>query len=60
VEVAEPKSSVASSDEAAGISTIGLKPKRLSGAQRKRLNRERNSRGNLDGTESFEKNSISG
>jgi hypothetical protein len=35
VEVADPKSSVASSDEkrlAAGISTIGLQTKRLTGA----------------------------
>jgi hypothetical protein len=41
------KSSVASSDEerlAAGISTIGLQTKRLSGAQRKRLIREREMR----------------
>jgi hypothetical protein len=42
-EVAELKSSAASSDErlAAGVSTIGLQTKRLSGAQRKRLTRER-------------------
>jgi hypothetical protein len=49
VEVVDVKSSVASSDErlAAGISTIGLQPKKLSGAQRKRLFRERKMR---DGT----------
>jgi hypothetical protein len=44
VEVTDIKSSVASSDEvrlAAGISTIGLQTKRLSGAQRKRLTKER-------------------
>jgi hypothetical protein len=44
VEVLDIKSSVASSDEerlSAGISTIGLQTKRLSGAQRKRLTRER-------------------
>jgi hypothetical protein len=43
-EVAELKSSAASSDEerlAADISTIGLQTKRLSGAQWKRLTRER-------------------
>jgi hypothetical protein len=43
VEVIDIKSSVASSDEerlAAGISTIGLQTKRLSGAQRKRLTKE--------------------
>jgi len=46
VEVVNLKSSVASSDErlAAGISTIGLQTKRLSGAQRKRLTRERKMR----------------
>ena len=47
VEVVDLKSSVASSDEerlAAGISTIGLQTKRLSGAQRKRLTRERKMR----------------
>jgi hypothetical protein len=46
VEVIEQKPSVASSDErlAAGISTIGLQTKRLSGAQRKRLTRERKER----------------
>jgi hypothetical protein len=41
------KSSIASSDEerlAAGTSTIGLQTKRLSGAQRKRLTRERKMR----------------
>jgi hypothetical protein len=45
--VADLKSSVASSDEerlAAGISTIRLQTKRLSGAQRKRLIRERKMR----------------
>jgi hypothetical protein len=44
VEVVYLKSSVASSNEerlAAGISTIGLQTKRISGAQRKRLIRER-------------------
>jgi hypothetical protein len=44
VEVVDLKSSVASSDEeklAAGISMIGLQTKRLSGAQRKRLIREK-------------------
>jgi hypothetical protein len=44
VEVVDIKSSVASSGEerlAAGISTIGLQTKRLSGAQQKRLTRER-------------------
>jgi hypothetical protein len=44
VEGVDIKSSGASSDEerlAAGISTIGLQTKRLSGAQRKRLTRER-------------------
>jgi hypothetical protein len=43
VEVVDLKSSVASSDEEtlnAGISTIGLQTKRISGAQRKRLIRE--------------------
>jgi hypothetical protein len=43
-EVLESKPSTASSDEeklAAGISTIGLQAKRLSGAQRKKLVRER-------------------
>jgi hypothetical protein len=43
-EVLKLKSSTASSDEeklAAGISTIGLQTKRLSGAQRKKLVRER-------------------
>jgi hypothetical protein len=43
-EDAELKSSAASSDEerlAAGISTTGLQTKRLSGAQQKRLTRER-------------------
>jgi hypothetical protein len=47
VEVVDIKSSVASSDEerlAAGISTIGLQTNRLSGAQRKRLTRERKMR----------------
>jgi hypothetical protein len=47
VEIIEQKSSVASSDEErldAGISTIGLQAKRLSGAQRKRLMRERKMR----------------
>jgi hypothetical protein len=50
VEVVDLMSSVVSSDEerlAAGISTIGLQTKRLSGAQRKRLIRERKTR---DGT----------
>jgi hypothetical protein len=43
VEVSESKPSTASSDEklAAGISTIGLQAKRLSGAPRKKLIRER-------------------
>jgi hypothetical protein len=44
VEVTDIKSSIASSDEerlAAGISTIGPQTKRLSGAQQKRLTRER-------------------
>jgi hypothetical protein len=44
VEVVDSKSSVAPSDEersAAGISTTGLQTKRLSGAQQKRLTRER-------------------
>jgi hypothetical protein len=43
-EVLEPKPSTASSDKeklAAGISTIGLQAKRLSGAQRKKLIKER-------------------
>jgi hypothetical protein len=43
-EVLETKTSAASSDEdrlAAGTSTIGLQTKRLSGAQRKKLIRER-------------------
>jgi hypothetical protein len=43
-EVLQSKPSTASSDEeklAAGISTIGLQAKRLSGAQTKRLVRER-------------------
>jgi hypothetical protein len=47
VEVVDLKSSVASSDEerlAAGNSTIGMQTKRLSGAQRKRLIRERKMR----------------
>ena len=47
MEVGDPKSSVASSDEerlAAGISTIGLQAKRLSGAQQKKLIRERKMR----------------
>jgi hypothetical protein len=47
VEDVDLKSSVVSSDEerlAAGISTIGLQTKRLSGAQRKRLIRERKMR----------------
>jgi len=47
VEVVDLKSSVASSDKerlAAGISTIGLQSKRLSGGQRKRLTRERKMR----------------
>jgi hypothetical protein len=47
VEVIEQKPSVLSSDEerlAAVISTIGLQDKRLSGAQRKRLTRERKKR----------------
>ena len=55
VEVIEQKPSVASSDEerlAAGISTIGLQTKRLSGAQRKRLIRERKMR---EGTWTVEK-----
>ena len=46
-EVLEPKPSAASSDEeklAAGISTIGLQAKRLSGAQRRRLIKERKMR----------------
>jgi hypothetical protein len=44
VKVVDIKSSIASSDEerlAAGISTIGLQTKRLSGAQQKRFTRER-------------------
>jgi hypothetical protein len=44
VQVTDLKSSVASSDAerlAAGISTTGLQTKRLSGAQRKRLTKER-------------------
>ena len=44
VEVVDLTSSVASSDEerlAAGVPMIGLQTKRLSGAQRKRLTRER-------------------
>jgi hypothetical protein len=44
VEIVDSKTSAASSDEerlAAGISTIGLQTKRLSGAQRKKLIRER-------------------
>jgi len=44
VEAVDLMPSVASSDEerlAAGISTIGLETKRISGAQRKRLTRER-------------------
>jgi hypothetical protein len=47
VEVVDLKSSVASSDEerlGADILTIGLQTKRLSGAQRKRLIRERKMR----------------
>ena len=47
LEVADVMPSVASSDDmrlAAGISTIGLQTKRLSGAQRKRLTRERKTR----------------
>jgi len=47
VEVVDLKSSVASADEerlAAGISTIGLQTNRLSGAQWKRLTRERKMR----------------
>jgi hypothetical protein len=47
VEVVDLKSSVASSDEerlAAGISMIGLQTNKLSGAQRKRLIRERKMR----------------
>jgi hypothetical protein len=47
-EVLESKPSTASSDEeklAAGISTIGLQVKRLSGAQRKKLVRERKMEG---------------
>ena len=46
-EVLEPKPSTASSDEeilAAGISTIGLQAKRLYGAQRKKLIKERKMR----------------
>jgi len=44
-EILESKPSTASSDEeklAAGISTIGLQAKRLSGAQREKLVRDRN------------------
>jgi len=47
VEVADSKTSAASSDEDrldAGISTFGLQTKRLSGAQRKKLIRERKMR----------------
>jgi hypothetical protein len=57
VEVVDLIPSVASSDEdrfAAGISRIGLQTKRLSGAQRKRLIRERKLR---EGT--WTENSIS-
>ena len=46
-EAGEPKSSVTASDEerlAAGVSTIGLHTKRLSGAQRKKLLKERKTR----------------
>ena len=53
VEVVDLKSSVASSDEerlAAGVSTIGLQTKRLSGAQWKRNTRERKMREGI-GTE---------
>ena len=49
-EVLEPKPSTASSDEkrlAAGISTIGLQTKKLSGAQKRRL-RKKDEGGNLD------------
>jgi hypothetical protein len=54
VEVTEQKPSAVSSDEerlAAGISAIGLQSKRLSGAQRKKLMRERKEGGDLDGKE---------
>jgi len=47
LEVADVMPSVSSTDEerlAAGISTIGLQTKRLSGAQQKRLTRERKMR----------------
>ena len=47
MKVVEPKLSAASSDDerlVAGISTIGLQTKRLSGAQWKRLTRERKMR----------------
>ena len=47
MEVIDVKSSAVSSDEerlAAGISMIGLQAKRLSGAQQKRLTRERKMR----------------
>jgi hypothetical protein len=62
--VADLKSPVASSDEeklAAGISTIGLQTKRLSGAQRKKAYQRKEDEGrDLDGKESSRKNSISG
>jgi hypothetical protein len=61
VEAADSKTSAVSSDEerlAAGISMIGLQNKRPSGAQRRKLTRERK-----EGTwtaETSRKNSISG
>jgi hypothetical protein len=54
-EVSKSKPSTASSDEeklAAGTSTIGLQAKRLSGAQRKKLVRERKMK---EGTSMVEK-----
>jgi hypothetical protein len=63
VEVADSKTSAVSSDEerlAAGISTIGLQTNRPSGAQRRKFTRERKMKEDLDGRETFRKNSISG
>jgi hypothetical protein len=60
--VADLKSSVASSDEkrlAAGISTIGLQTKRLSGAQRKKAYQRKEDEGrDLNGRETSRKNSL--
>jgi hypothetical protein len=62
--VADLKSSIAASDEerlAAGISTIGLQTKRLSGKQRKKAyQRKEDGRRDVDGKETSRKNSISG